>query len=114
MKPRRFQKVERLLKRSQFEKVMARGRKRRVENICTVLFLKNDLNHPRLGIIASKKVGNAVIRNKAKRRIREIFRLHKGEGDPAMDIVVISGKKLVHLPFSILESKLAQTLKSIS
>ncbi len=51
-------------------------------------------------------------RNQAKRKIREIFRRHKKLGERNMDIVVISAKKLVNLPYAILERKLTQTLQT--
>ena len=57
-----FRKRERLAKRLQFEKIMDQGQKRKIENFCTLFFLPNDINKKRLGIIASKKVGNAVVR----------------------------------------------------
>ena len=104
-----FGKRERLAKRSQFEQVMNQGQKRRVGTFCTIFFLPNDLNKKRLGIIASKKIGNAVIRNRAKRKIREVFRHIKDRIEPAMDIVVISGKDLVSLPSSVLEKRISQS-----
>ena len=105
-----FGKQERLAKRPQFEKVMDQGQKRKIENFCTLFFLPNDLNKKRLGIIASKKVGNAVVRNLAKRKIREVFRHIKGLIEPTMDIVVISGRDLISLPVSVLEEKIFQAL----
>jgi ribonuclease P protein component len=72
--------------------------------------LPNDLNRKRLGIIASKKVGNAVMRNRAKRKIREAYRRLKGRIHPAMDIVIISGKDLVPLSVCALEKKLSKPL----
>ncbi len=108
-----FSKSERLAKRPEFERVMARGRKRRIETICTLFTLPNDLNRRRLGIIASKKVGNAVVRNRAKRKIREAFRRLKHRVQPGTDLVIISGKDLVSLPASLLEKKIAKTLLKI-
>ncbi|VAX28281.1 Ribonuclease P protein component [hydrothermal vent metagenome] len=105
-----FHKCERLAKRPQFEKVMAEGRRKRVSTICTLFMLPNGLNRKRLGIIASKKIGNAVIRNRAKRKIREAFRRIKDRIDPGMDIVVISGKDLVPLSVCTLEEKLSKPL----
>lgn len=108
-----FTKSERLTTRPQFQQVMDRGRKKRIDSICTVFSLPNSLGRRRLGIIASKKIGNAVARNRAKRKIREAFRLLKGSIEPAVDIVVISGKDLVALPFSVLEKKLAKVLLNL-
>jgi ribonuclease P protein component len=105
-----FRKRERLAKRLQFEKIMDQGQKRKIENFCTLFFLPNDLNKKRLGIIASKKVGNAVVRNLAKRKIREVFRHIKNRIEPTMDIVVISGRDLISLPVSVLEKKIFQSL----
>ena len=64
----------------------------------------------RLGIIASKKIGNAVARNLTKRKIREVFRHIKGRIEPAMDIVIISGRDLASLPVSVIEKKIFQSL----
>lgn len=113
MQDRSFRKQDRLLRRPQFQKVMAEGRKQRVEDLCTLFYLPNGLGHHRLGIIASRKIGNAVARNRAKRKIREVFRHHKQAGQPGMDIVVISGKNLVPLPSSVLEAKLVKTFRKM-
>ena len=108
-----FAKDERLLARPDFKKVMTEGRKKVVDRTCTLFFLPNSLGRKRLGIIASRKIGNAVNRNRAKRKIREIFRRHKHLGERDMDIVVISARKLVNLPYAILEQKLMQTLQTV-
>lgn len=50
--------------------------------------LANGLGHPRLGISVSKKIGNAVVRNRWKRLIREVFR-HLQHSLPALDYVVL-------------------------
>ncbi len=108
-----FRKSERLAKRPEFERVMAQGRKRRIETFCTLFYLPNDLNRRRLGIIASKKVGNAVVRNRAKRKIREAFRHLKDRLHPGVDLVIISGKGLVSLPSSLLQRKIEKSLLKI-
>jgi ribonuclease P protein component len=107
-----FTKDERLLARPDFKKVMTLGQKKTVDRTCTLFFLPNSLSRKRLGIIASRKVGNAVERNRAKRKIREIFRRHKNLGGQDLDIVVISARKLVNLPYAILEQKLTRTLQA--
>ena len=105
-----FEKRERLAKRPQFEHVMNRGHKNRIGTFCTVFFLPNGLDRKRLGVIASKKIGNAVVRNQAKRKIREIFRHIKSQIEPAMDIVVVAGKDLISLSGSVLKKKITESL----
>jgi ribonuclease P protein component len=55
------------------------------------------LAHPRLGITASRKIGGAVVRNRAKRLVREAFRAQKGLVPPGVDLVVIVKKSLGEL-----------------
>lgn len=53
---------------------------------------KGGTDENRLGITASKKVGNAVVRNRWKRRLRDIFRRNKGQFGDANDVVIIVKK----------------------
>jgi len=49
----------------------------------------NDLGHPRLGVTASRKVGKAVVRNRLKRRVREVYRRWPRRAElPGADLVV--------------------------
>ena len=52
--------------------------------------LKNHLGHNRLGIQAGKKVGNAVVRNRVRRLVKECCRLMTGELNPGFDIVIVA------------------------
>jgi ribonuclease P protein component len=108
-----FSKLERLTKRPEFQKVLAEGKKKRIGRLCTVFSLPNDLNRKRLGIIASKKVGNAVARNRVKRAIRETFRQMRHRMTPAVDIVVISGKEMVAESYKVIDEKLSNALLTI-
>jgi ribonuclease P protein component len=55
----------------------------------TILWRGNVGQGPRIGIVASRKVGNAVTRNRIKRLIREFFRIYRGAISRCEDIVVI-------------------------
>lgn len=49
----------------------------------------NGLNHPRLGLSVSRRVGGAVTRNRVKRLLREAFRLQQHDSPRGYDIVVV-------------------------
>ena len=51
---------------------------------------KNRLDHNRLGLTASVKLGHAVVRNRARRRLREVYRLHLDELKPGYDIILVA------------------------
>ena len=55
----------------------------------TVYALPNELGHPRLGMSVSRKVGNAVRRNRIRRLIRESFRLLRHDLPKGYDLVVV-------------------------
>ena len=61
---------------------------------------KNRLDHNRLGITASVKLGHAVVRNRARRRLREVYRLNEAKFRPGWDIVVVARTKAVDAEFS--------------
>jgi ribonuclease P protein component len=70
----------------------------------TVLAQPSHAPCDRLGIIASRRLGGAVVRNRAKRRLRAIFRLQHAEtplpaGVHPLDLVVIPRRELASAPF---------------
>ncbi len=83
----------------------------------TVLFIKNDLQLSRLGIIVKRKFGKAHDRNRIKRWIREVFRNYKFKLNGNYDIVVIPRKTLSvdfsSMSFHEVENSLLSLLKEI-
>ncbi len=78
----------------------------------TLLGRANSLGRDRLGIIASRRVGGAVRRNRAKRRIRELFRRRAIDAAPVrpLDLVVIPRDGFLDAPFTDLASDFAAAL----
>jgi ribonuclease P protein component len=66
---------------------------------------------PRLGITVTRRVGNAVARNRVKRRVRECFRRRRSELDRPVDVVVIARRGAVDLESEQVESELATLLR---
>ena len=60
---------------------------------------KNRTNTNRVGITVSKKLGHAVVRNRVRRRLREIYRLNEAKFQPGWDIVVVARTKAIHADF---------------
>lgn len=84
----RLPSEERLRRRADYLLCYRTGR-RRHGALAILYFVANQVGHPRIGITASRKVGNAVVRHKLKRRVKEIYRRWQERGKlPALDLVV--------------------------
>ena len=63
---------------------------------CMVVYCrKNRLGHNRLGITVSVKLGHAVVRNRARRRLREVYRVNSGALKQGYDIILVARGKTV-------------------
>lgn len=79
---------ERLRRRADYLRCYRTGR-RRHGSLAILYFAPNQLGHPRIGITASRKVGKAVVRQRLKRRIKEVYRRWQDRGRLAsLDLVV--------------------------
>ena len=63
----------------------------------------------RLGVVASKRLGNAVARNRAKRRLRALFRLHQEALPEACDLVLIARRRALFDDWAVLEQRFLLT-----
>ncbi len=84
----RFPAEVRLKTPAEFKRVFDR-KKSAGDSVLVVYACENDHPQPRLGCSVSKKVGNAVVRNRYKRLFREAFRLQQHELPVGVDLVVI-------------------------
>jgi len=99
-----FKKCQKILKREEYLKLGAEGNKIRSNHFIVMYRIKSK-GACRAGITASKRVGNAVYRNRVKRLIREFFRLNHELFFPA-DMVFIAGRNSCHLTYKELSDEL--------
>jgi ribonuclease P protein component len=97
----KFRPAERIRRRAEFQQVYERG-VRIHSRYSTVFILANEAGVGRLGIAATKKLGGAVRRNRAKRLIREVFRRNKIAS--GFDVVVIPKRELLDASLNVLEA----------
>ncbi len=83
-----FTKAEHLTRKKEFERVFNEGKV--LKNDTIVFYVTpNDIQYSRLGLVVSKKVGNSPRRNRAKRLLREAYRLNKHLLKTHVDIIAI-------------------------
>jgi len=116
--PASFPPSARLLAHREFAAVQDGGR-RVATRFMTLLGLPNSCDRDRLGIIASRRLGGAVVRNRAKRRLREVFRRQRVDetvaagGLPALDLVAIPRRELLTTSFALVASDFQTALRRL-
>ncbi len=98
-----YGKDKRLRTQRDFDRVYKQGR--RLSNHAMTLVFRvyarpESPPTPRLGLSISRKVGDAVTRNKLKRRLRELFRLHQFDFVSGAEVVVIGRSETARLDYS--------------
>jgi len=106
-----FPREARLVRRGEFDAVYRAG-KRRSSSHFTVFFRANALPQSRFGFSIKKALGGAVVRNRIRRRLREIVRCHRGEIPVGWDIVIHPKNVVAKAPFAMLTSDLLRLLQS--
>jgi ribonuclease P protein component len=99
--------VERVRRRPEYEAIYEQGR-RHSSRLMTVFVQANQLGRARLGIAATRKLGDAVVRNRAKRLVREVFRRNKPAG--GLDIVVIPRREMIEADYAHVEAEFLSIL----
>ena len=80
-------------------------------NSCLVLYArKNRTATNRVGVTVGKKLGGAVVRNRVRRRLREVYRLNEDKCAPGWDVVVVARSRCIRADFS----KLTQAYLSLA
>jgi ribonuclease P protein component len=97
----RFRQIQRVRRRVEFQQIYKGGT--RVSGRYYTLFIQpNRLAVARLGVAATRKLGGAVVRNRAKRLVREVFR--RSGIAPGFDIIVVPRREFLGVSFAVLEN----------
>ena len=105
-----MEKKYRLRKNMEFKKVYSGGKSYWNRNL--ILYVrKNELENSRIGITITKKIGNAVVRNRIRRRIKEIIRLKLGNIKDGYDLIIIPKKNVQDISYKDLESAMIHIMR---
>lgn len=96
----------------EFRRLYAKGKTAAAPSLA-VYCRKTKLGHTRLGFTVSTKLGNAVVRNKVRRRLREAYRTNEGRILPGYDLVIVGRVRAVHARYREIERQLIQTLDKL-
>jgi ribonuclease P protein component len=100
------------VRKAEFDAVYRAG-KRRSSPHFTVFFRANELPQSRFGFSIKKALGGAVVRNRIRRRMREIVRCHRLEIPAGWDIVMHPKSSVARAPFVALSADFLRLLKSV-
>jgi ribonuclease P protein component len=90
-----------------------RAGKRRSSSHYTVFFRANALPLSRFGFSIKKALGGAVVRNRIRRRLREMVRCHRGEIPAGWDLVIHPKTSVASAEFAKLTADLLRLLKGV-
>lgn len=101
-----------LKKNYEFRRLYQKGKSLAAPSL-VVYFRKNGGKENRLGITVSNKIGNAVTRNRIRRRMREIYRLNEARFLLGIDVVVVARVKSAAAEYSELEKEFLRACASL-
>ncbi len=108
----RFRSADRLKKRYEFRRVQLSGRRIHTPHFLLVV-QPNALPNTRLGITVTKKVGNAVQRNRIKRVVREVFRNNRLLFPVSHDVVFIAKRDAKGISYEALLGELQRAARKL-
>ncbi len=98
-------KARRLKGPADFERTLRSGR--RAASPYLALFVSdNEVGRPRVGLAVSRKLGNAVVRNRIKRRLRELVRPLLTRAEGGRDVVIVARARAVNAEFGRLRQEI--------
>ena len=106
-----MEKIVSLCKNHEFRRAYTKG-KNFVGPLTVTYVRKNRLGVTQVGITTSKKIGNAVMRNRSRRVIREAFRQLSGEVAPGYDLVIVARGKTPYSKSTQVKEQLKKQLSA--
>ncbi len=103
---------ERIRKKKDFLVLYRKG-KRYKARYFNLIYHFNELAHSRVGVVAGRKVGNAVTRNRAKRWMRELYRRNKDRYAHPIDLIIIATKEMKTASFAELAGEYDRAIRAI-
>ena len=109
---RSYLRVHRVRNKRDFQRIQGGGRRLHGRNLL-VLVCDSTVENSRLGLVVSRRVDKrAVVRNRIKRRLREIFRLNHSRLLKPVDIVIVARREAALAEFSEIEREILKALGS--
>ena len=75
---------------------------------------KNRLGRNRLGLVSSTKLGHAVVRNRCRRRLREVYRLEKPQLKTGYDIILVARSRTATAPWPELQKQFRRLCRKVA
>jgi ribonuclease P protein component len=89
-----------------------RSNGRRLVHGCLIINWRASVSgHSRLGVVTSGKIGDAVVRSRARRLLRESFRVHQHHFERAVDIILVARQSIVGMSFHQVEVDFLTSLR---
>lgn len=103
---------ERIRKKKDFSNLYKKGSSSR-GTYFNLIYLPNSLTYSRMAVVASKKIGNAVQRNRVRRRVKELFRRNKDLLTTPVDMIVVTKKGVQDATWEDMRTQYLSVIRAI-
>jgi len=105
-----MRRIETLRRQGDIDRVFQEGRWRRLGPVAVGAWRRGDCGPTRVAFVAGRRVGKAVRRNRARRRVREAYRLLGERVRPGADVVLVAREQTPDMSFDRLQAAIREAL----